>query len=325
MSHSHLTDEDRNDIYLLKAQGLSMTGIGMRLGRSKSTISRELARNSGLRGYRPHQAQQKALARRRVQRGGKLVSEAAWEACRQLIELGHSPQQAAGRAERLGHETISHEYIYRRIYKLKAAGDPLWRHLRCQKKRRKRYGSGRVRRGRIPNRTGIEFRCPRVEARAIVGHWEGDTIIGRNHKGAIVTLVERRSGFSLAAKVSSRDAGEVAATLIRLLKPYKSLVRTITFDNGLEFARHAEVAKSIGCKIYFADPYSSWQRGSNENFNGLLRQRHPKKSCFRNLCPGYLKESVDLINHRARHRLDWCTPYEVFAASATCRGVAIAC
>ncbi|RYF40713.1 MAG: IS30 family transposase, partial [Cytophagaceae bacterium] len=304
---------------------LSMSSIGSRLGRSKSTISRELSRNSGLRGYRPHQAQQKAQARRRDRRGGRIVSQEIWAACRQLIEVGRSPQQAAGRAARSGHGRVSHEYLYRRIYAGKAAGDPLWKHLRCQKQRRKRYGSGRTRRGRIPNRVGIEHRCARVEQRAIVGHWEGDTVIGRNHKSAIVTLVERKSGFSLAAKVSSKDAGEVAAAVISLLEPYKALVRTITFDNGAEFARHSEISRSIDCKIYFAAPYSSWQRGSNENFNGLLRQRHPKRSCFRSLCPAYLKQSVDLINHRARRRLDWCTPYEIFAASATCRGVAIAC
>ncbi|RYF36923.1 MAG: IS30 family transposase, partial [Cytophagaceae bacterium] len=314
MGHSHLTDDERNDIYLLKAQGLSLRAIATSLGRDKSTISRELSRNSGLRGYRPRQAHQKALARRSLRRGGRVISEEVWNACRQLIEVGYSPQQAAGRVQKIGFDAISHEYIYRRIYATKIFGDLLWRQLRCQKKRRKRYGSGRTRRGRIPNRRGIEYRSANVERRAIVGHWEGDTVIGRNHKSAIVTLVERKSGFSLAAKVASKDAGEVAATIIRLLKPYKAVVRTITFDNGLEFARHAEVSQAIGCKIYFADPYSSWQRGSNENFNGLLRQRHPKKSCFRDLCPSYLQQSVDLINHRARRRLDWSTPHEIFRA-----------
>ena len=324
MSHSHLTDDDRNDIYLLKAQGHSLRFIDARLGRSPSTISRELTRNCGLRGYRPRQAHHKALARRQVQRGGRRVADRTWVACRELIEASHSPQQAAGRAEKQGFGAVSHEYLYRRIYGAKGEGDELWRHLRCQKKRRKRYGSGRTRRGQIPNRVGIEQRSKRVESRAVVGHWEGDTVIGRHHKGAILTLVERKSGFSLAAKVESKDAGEVSSTLVRLLEPYKALVKTVTFDNGLEFSQHADISRAIGCKIYFVDPYSSWQRGTNENYNGLLRERHPKKSCFRTLTASNLQASVDLINHRARRRLDWSTPHEVFAASATSRGVAFA-
>ena len=133
MGHSHLTDDERNDIYLLKAQGMTLTSIGDRLGRNKSTISRELSRNSGLRGYRPRQAHQKALARRHVGRGGTEVSPSTWAFCRQLIEAGYSPQQAAGRAKKMGQGMVSHKYTYRRIYEGKQVGDPLWRHLRCQK------------------------------------------------------------------------------------------------------------------------------------------------------------------------------------------------
>jgi IS30 family transposase len=200
----------------------------------------------------------------------------------------------------------------------------LWHKLRCCKKRRKRYGSGRQRRGKIPNRVGIEMRCPRVEARATVGHWEGDTIIGQNHRYALVSLVERKTGFGLVRKVKTRHAGGVAAAIVEALKPLKSLVRTITFDNGLEFAQHARITAEIGAKVYFADPYSSWQRGTNENWNGLVRQDYPKKSCFSGITAKQLSASQHALNNRARKRLDWLTPAEALAPSARRAGVALA-
>ena len=196
--------------------------------------------------------------------------------------------------------------------------------LRCCKKRRKRYGSGRQRRGKSIGRIGIEKRCPRVEDRSTVGHWEGDTVIGKNHKYALVTLVERKTGFGLVRKVKSRQADGVAAAIIEALKPLGRLVRTITFDNGLEFAQHARITKDIGAKVYFADPYSSWQRGTNENWNGLLRQDYPKKSCFSRISPERLRASEATLNNRARKRLAWLTPAEALAPSAKRAGVALA-
>ena len=138
---------------------------------------------------------------------------------------------------------MSHETIYKRIYEDKRAGGTLWQSLRCCRKRRKRYGSGRQRRGRIPNRIGIENRCPRVEARATVGHWEGDTVMGKNGKYAFVTLVERKTGFALVRKVKTRHAHGVATAIIEALQPLQHLVRTITFDNGLEFSQHERMAQ----------------------------------------------------------------------------------
>jgi IS30 family transposase len=214
MAYTHLTAEERYHIYELKHEQMSVTDIAAELGRSKSTISRELSRNAGHCGYRPNQAQTKSDLRLHVARGGQRVAENTWQACKKLLRLGCSPEQAAGRCAIDGDGKLSHEWIYQRIYEDKRSGGNLWQTLRCQKKRRKRYGSGRTRRGLIPGRVGIEQRCPRVEARATVGHWEADTVIGRNHKHALVTLVERKTGFGIVRWVTSKDSQTVAEAII---------------------------------------------------------------------------------------------------------------
>ena len=324
MSYTHLTEAERYDIYEQKKEGLTLTEIASLLGRSKATIARELARNSGERGYKPKQAHERAAARGQVPRGGKPVCPQSWDRCQELLRIGHSPAQAVGRATLEGYEAISHETAYKRIYADKKAGGTLWQKLRCCKKRRKRYDSGRQRRGRIVGRIGIEQRCPRVESRATVGHWEGDTVIGRNHKYALVTLVERKTGFALVRKVRTRQAAGIATAIIDALKPFRNLVRTITFDNGLEFAHHARITEAIGAKVYFADPYSSWQRGTNEKWNGLLRQDYPKRSCFSRITSARLQASESAPNNRARKRLAWLTPAEALGPSAKRAGVALA-
>lgn len=247
-----------------------------------------------------------------------------WRRCKELLRAAYSPEQTAGRVALEGYESVSHETLYKRIYEDIAIGGSLWKTLRCCKKRRKRYGSGRQRRGKIPNGTGIEQRCSRVDDRATVGHWEGDTIIGRNHKYALISLVERKTGFGLVRKVKTRHAEGVATAIIDALEPIKRLVRSITFDNGLEFAQHDRIAAAVGAKIYFADPYSSWQRGTNENWSGLVRQYHPKKSCFSRIKNKELLANQAALNNRARKRLAWFTPAEAIAASVKRAGVALA-
>ena len=301
-----------------------MTQIAATLGRSKSTLYRELARNTGECGYRPKQAHERAQCRSRTARGGKSICPQSWQRCQELLKTGHSPSQAVGRSKLEGQAAISHETVYKRIYSDKRAGGTLWTSLRCCKKRRKRYGSGRQRRGKIIGRVGIEKRCLRVEDRASIGHWEGDTVIGKNRKHVLVTLVERKTGFALVRKVRTRQAVGVATAIIAALMPLKSLVRTITFDNGLEFAQHARIASATHAKIYFADPYSSWQRGTNENWNGLLRQYFPKQSCFSHIHPQRLRAAESALNSRARKRLAWRTPAEAFMPSAKRAGVALA-
>jgi IS30 family transposase len=323
MAYTHLTDEQRCDIYELHVKGFGIREIAKRINRDKGTVSRELRRNRGERGYRPKQAHEKACDRLNGRRGGNRVEERTWQAAEALLLQNYSPEQAAGRVKKLGFGSISHETIYKRIYADKAEGGALHEHLRCNKKRRKRYGSGRTRRGRIPNRVGIEERSPRVEDRATVGHWEGDLVIGKNHKWVIVTLVERRTGFALVQKVRTKNAHFVAAAIIAVLMPYKTLIRTITFDNGLEFSQHESISESLDAKIYFANPYCSWERGTNENYNGLLRQYFPKGSCFAAIKTNQLRDAEKQLNDRARKRLAWSTPSELFAKSAKQHGVAI--
>ncbi len=325
MHYTHLTEAERYDIYERRLEGATVAEIATFLGRSKGTIYRELARNRGERGYRPKQAHERATCIAKTRRGGKRVCPESWQRCKDLLRESFSPVQAVKRAAALeGCSAISHETAYQRIYADKRAGGALWRNLRCCKKRRKRYGSGRQRRGRIVGRIGIEQRSPRVDNRATVGHWEGDTVIGRNHKYALVTLVERKTGYGIVRKVKTRNADGVAEAIIDALKPLGRLVRTITFDNGLEFAQHARISAATGAKIYFADPYSSWQRGTNENWNGLLRQYYPKKSCFARITTRGLKTSESLLNNRARKRLAWFTPTEALLPSAKRLGVALA-
>ena len=323
MSYTHLTEDERYEIYERKGRGETVSELAKSLCRSKSTISREFSRNTGDRGYRPRQAQERAFERLHTRRGGKKLSPQSIARCLELIDTEHSPAQAVGRNSYEGYDAVSHETLYKMIYADKAAGGCLWRNLRCCKKRRKRYGSGRQRRGRIPNRVGIEARCARVEERATVGHWEGDTVIGQNHKYAMVTLVERKTGYALTRKVKTRHAEGVATAVIAALKPLKSLVRTITFDNGLEFAQHERISAATDAKIYFADPYSSWQRGTNENWNGLLRQYFPKKSCFSRVRDERLQALTSRLNNRARKRLDWRTPFEALLPSVKHAGAAL--
>jgi len=190
----------------------------------------------------------------------------------------------------------------------------LWRNLRCQKQRRKRYASGQNRRGKIPDRRPIAQRAASVESRCRIGHWEGDTLIGAGHKQAIVSLVERKSGFCLLAHVTRKTSEAVRDAIVQSLEPFKARVSTLTFDNGLEFARHGEIDHALESTSYFADPYASWQRGTNENTNGLVRQYLPKSRPFSTVTDAELAMIMSRLNHRPRKRLNWKTPHQVFYA-----------
>ena len=218
MAYTHLAMEERYHIYSLSVQGFGPTAIAVELRRDKSTVSRELRRNRGRRGYRAKQAHAFAAIRKLQTRNGPRVSRAAWEAARVHIVDGCSPEQASKRMKRDGSGNISHQTIYQRIYADKAAGGHFYKYLRCQKKRRKRYGSGRDRRGCIPNRVGIEQRPYIGDLKMRVGDWEGDTIIGANQKQAIVSLVDRRTRYTLLRKVKNKAAALVSEAIIRELK-----------------------------------------------------------------------------------------------------------
>ncbi|WP_189338911.1 IS30 family transposase [Chromobacterium amazonense] len=192
-----------------------------------------------------------------------------------------------------------------------AARRRVYKALRCQKARRKRYGKPE-RRGQIANRRPITERPPEVEARSRIGDWEADTMIGAGNKGAIVTLVERKTGYSKLMRVPSKEAAGVTKATVRALRPHQEQVLTLTFDNGKEFAGHQTVGKRLKADCYFAEPYSSWQRGSNENLNGLIRQYFPKGTDFRTITCDALTEVERKLNNRPTKRLGWKTPKMLF-------------
>lgn len=267
MNYTHLTHEERYQIYALKKAGHTQREIARVLERQPSTISREMSRNLGRRGYRPKQAHQLAVARRAM--NAQTIDDATWQFVQKKLQEQWSPEQISGYAP------ISHETVYQRIYSDKRAGGLLWKNMRCQKQRKKPYGKA-DRRGIIPNRQSIEQRPAVVETLSRIGDWEVDTIIGKNHKQAIVSLVERKSGFLLMRKIERKTAKAVSDAMTGLLKPHRHRVHTITSDNGREFAGHEAISKQLKADFYFAHPYASWERGTNENTNGLIRQYFPK-------------------------------------------------
>lgn len=240
-----------------------------------------------------------------------------------LIRLDWSPEQASGRLYQEQGIKISPEWIYLYIYTDKAQGGDLHKHLRGQKPYRKRYASGQDRRGQLKDRVSIEERPAVVDQRKRIGDWEGDTIIGGGRRGALVSLVERKSSFTLIDKIARKTAEQTRDAATGLLEPFKELVHTITLDNGKEFAFHGDIAKSLEANIYFAHPYSSWERGLNENTNGLIRQYFPKKHDFTTITDEEIAEAEHRLNHRPRKKLGFKTPYEVVFKTSTLLTVAL--
>lgn len=229
-----------------------------------------------------------------------------------LLREGWSPEQIEGRLAKEESLSISYETIYRFLKEEKDAGGSLFKLLRhSRRKRRKRYGS-EDRRGRIRNQVSIDERPAIVDRRGRTGDWEIDTIVGHQGSGYVVSIVERRSGFTVLGKVTTKHAEGVSAKTIDLLKPWKQWVRTITADNGKEFADHAAISAGLQAAVYFAHPYHSWERGCNENANGLVRQYLPKRRSFRDLTDQECQMIMSRLNHRPRKRLGWETPAEVF-------------
>ena len=306
--YTQLTREQRYQIYALQKAGHNRTTIARNLGVHKATVSRELSRNPGGRGYRPKQADELAQARKQ-HRVRPRIAPQTWQQVTDLLSQPWSPAQISGRLRLEGQPTVSHERIYQYIYSDKRAGGVLHRNLRSQKQRRKRYGSY-SRRGQLPNRRSIDQRPAIVESKARRGDWEADTIIGQNHREAIVSLVDRQSKLTRLAKVTRNTAESVANAMTTQLAALE--VKTITRDNGREFARHQEVAAHLSADFYFAHPYSSWERGVNENTNGLVRQYFPKKSDFSKITDRQIEKVVERLNHRPRKTLGYKTPNEVF-------------
>jgi len=228
-----------------------------------------------------------------------------------------SPEQISGWLRNNMNTTVSHEWIYQHIYKDKRSGGKLHKHLRCQKKRRKRVGKY-DRRGKISNQVSIEDRPEIVDQRERIGDWEADTIIGVGRKGAIVTLVERKSRFTLLKQVANQTASAVEDAILELLAPYRGAIHTIFFDNGKEFANHQTIAENLHAKMYFDHPYASWERCTNENTNDLIRQYFPKGSDFSTITDDQILSVTERLTYRPRKCLDFQMPAMVFSQSSIC-------
>lgn len=313
MAYTHLTSEERHYIETRHKMKESTATIALVLGRSQSTIRRELTRNRGQRGYRHKQAHTKAQQRHADKpKAVKLTPELAGS-IGLLLEQQWSPEQISGRLKEEGKATICHEAIYQHVLKDKRAGGKLYLNLRRHtKKYRQRYGSKTGSVKGIPNRVDIDERPEVANQRERLGDWEADTMIGKGHQGALVTLDERKSKLRLAIPVANKTAEAVTSSIITLLDGFKDWVHTLTFDNGKEFAKHEQVAQALGCKTYFAKPYHSWERGQNENANGLLRQYFPKAMGLLDVTTRQVVEAVHKLNNRPRKCLGFKTPYEVF-------------
>jgi len=321
MAYSHVTEEERKHIYEWRQDGLGFRVIAKLLRRAASTIVRELHRNSGQRGYRHAQANELAKARA-CRPGPRTFSEEMRKDVEQRIRAGETPEMIHGRVLLEKRPMVCKERIYQYIYADAKGGGNLWKSLpRAKRKRHRRCprkdGRGR---GQIPDQRRIDTRPAIVETRERVGDWEGDLVAGALGTGNLVTIVERKTRFSLIGRVQNKDAKEVSNKVSDLFAEVPVQARhTVTFDNGKEFAFHKEMARQNVIDVFFAHPYHSWERGTNENTNGLIRRLYPKQSSFAIIGVTELARIDHYLNDRPRKCLGWSTPREalnVFLANA---------
>lgn len=309
--YKQLTSEQRYTISVLLQNRTKQKEIAKAINVSPSTVSREIRRNSGVRGrYNWETAQANAVQTKRRKPGNHSIDKDVMEEAKHLLVTEQwSPEQISGVLAKDG-KYISHETIYRMIRKDKAEGGTLYKHCRHKLKRRARPVGGR--RISIPNRTSISERPAEVDGKRF-GDFEMDTIVGRGNHGAIVTLIERSTNMLFMRKLKKgKNAKDLARTVIHLLSPFKEHVKSITTDNGTEFACHEMIGKSLGVTIYFADPYASWQKGAIENANGLIRQYVPKTETFEHVSHQQITKYSKKINIRPRKKLEFKTPHECF-------------
>jgi IS30 family transposase len=299
---------------------MSQTKIALQLGVDQSSISRELKRNKGLRSYRPKQANEKADFRKKDRVKARVMTTEMIEKIKALLKELWSPEQISGTFKSDINETlsVSHETIYKFIWSDKANGGDLYKFLRRKaKKYRSRCKEKQAGRGFIKDRVSIDERPSVVDERSRVGDWEIDLVIGKGHSGALLTIVERVTSYTVTKRIFDKSARTVTDATIELLALFKDCVLTITADNGKEFAYHKEVSKELDCGYYFADPYCSWQRGLNENTNGLLRQYWPKSTDFKLISDEDVRVNLVQLNNRPRKKLFFKTPLQMIAGHIT--------
>ena len=310
-TYQQLTYEQRCQISALKKSGNSQRKIAETIGTTQSTVSRELTRNTGARGYRYKQAQERTEQRRAEAVQRTKMTPVMVKTIESKLRIEWSPEQVSGWLLNDREELISHESIYLHIWADKQAGGDLYTHLRRQGKKYDKRRNGKSTRGQIKNRVSIDDRPKVVEDKSRIGDWEIDTVIGKGHSGALVTIVERVTKLTVSSRVNSKSAADVTQATIALLKPFKDVVHTITADNGKEFAYHEKISEALSADVYFAHPYSSWERGLNENTNGLLRQYFPKNTDFKKVEQKEVRRALHRLNSRPRKDLDFETPAQL--------------
>jgi len=316
MLYRQITFEERYTVGLLRQQGLSPAAIARTLGRHRSTIGREVHRNGTPRDgcYRPQLAEWYARGRRSRSRRNQRFSTADWARIQTLLREDWSPEQVAGRLRLERELEISHETIYRYIWAEKRAGGTLYQHLRgARKQRRKRYGRYDSR-GRLAGKRPISTRPAAVETRRELGHWEADTILGASQAGpCVLSLVERKTGYLVLGQLRQRASAAVNPRAQQLIAAQPHPVRTITVDNGTEFHDYARLERATATRFYFATPHHAWERGTNENTNGLVRQYLPKRQSMAHLTQHDCNRIATKLNRRPRKRLGYRTPEECYA------------
>ena len=318
MSYKQLTMKERYQIEALIKEGLSQRAIALNVEVHHSTISRELKRNSlDNSAYNAVNATVSARLRYQYKTKNRRLTKKHTSYIKKCMKEGWSPEQISGRMILDNLRPVSHETIYRYIYHNKRSGGKLYLWLRHKNKKYTKRSASYRSRGQIKNRIPIEFRPAIVEDKSRVGDWEVDTVIGKNHHQAIVTIVDRNSKFTLMKKVEAKQARVVTDAIVHLLKPIQVHTLTITSDNGKEFSYHEEVAKTLDTEFYFANPYQSWQRGLNEHTNGLIREYFPKKTEFKHITDEQIVEVQNKLNARPRKILNYKTPAEVFFDTIT--------
>jgi IS30 family transposase len=317
MSYSRVTWEDRIKIKLLLQQGKNKSEIAEIIGKDKSTVGREIKRNTGGRGYRPKQAQMFAEEREAAKHRPYKMNEQTCAEIKKRLKKKWSPEQISNRLKLEKRPSVSAETIYKFVYRDKETGGELWRNLRRAHRSRKPRFPSENRRGTIKDARPISKRTKVANERKRVGHWERDTMLGLDRKMGILALVDRKTRFNKFIKLNRRTAPKVTAATIKALKGLP--IASITNDRGHEFADHKSCADKLGVKIYLCDPYTSCQRGTNENRIGILRQYFPKRTDLKKVSPGMIRKVEFEINNRPMKCLDWKTTYEVMMRKSCTR------
>ncbi len=310
----HLKSEQRYEIEALLQKNHTQKEITEYLGKSEATISREIRRNCDQRSgkYRAELAMRKCADRHKNKRKKIRFTEAIKQEVINLLSKDYSPEQIVGTMKLAGKETISHERIYQFVWQDKKQGGKLHKHFRTKGKRYRKRGDLKDKRGIIAGKKNISERPKIVEERTRVGDFEVDLVIGKNHKQAILTMNDRASGYTFIRLLQSKKSEDVKCAIIEISIENQLIIHTLTSDNGKEFFRHKEVSEALNLDYYFANPYHSWERGSNENYNGLLRQYFPKDKDFSQITQADLDVVQDKLNNRPRKRFGFLSPKQVY-------------